>query len=553
MPTRVFSRRFPLGRTGLATDLSPQVNDLLFSQIAQNVTFQVSGSVRKVGGSQRINGTAIAGNPDIVGIYDFWRSGTSGTSTQQVVVVASNGNIYRLTQASPLSISGSVALTAGARPVFSQFQDLLTIWSSVGDAPRKWNQAGSAALLDGSPPSARVATVYKGRLWAANTNLNPSRLFFSAIDSAELWTGNDTGSVDVDPEDGDRIVGLASHKGRLLIFKGPFKGSIHQISGSAPTGDDAFSLTPLLKGIALQTHNSIVEVGDDLWFMSDRGIHSISATQRFGDFAQADLSRYLKIGFTELFNRSLLDRVWGVHYAHKSCVIWTMAGTGATENNTALVFSYIRQEEEGLKISTWGRSCISAAIVIDPATLLRQVAFGTTNGYVERQDIARRGLASEPSGGFILDTDLLGTGILGDAFASNTGYTFRIVSPQITVTETDVQGQPRADQPVVLERMYLKSEPGGDYNVTVGVSRDGLAPETYTFNQGASRFILDVSHLDVDQLGGGILQTVTQDMVGEARAISLDIQQGGANEDAHLYEIGIDFTHTSLIGTRTLA
>lgn len=553
MPTRVFSRRIRFTGIGIATDLAPEVRELTHFTQANNVIFQVSGSVRKVGGSQRLNGTGIAGAPDVVGMFDFWRSGTSGTSTQQFVMVDSTGKIYRTTFALPLDISGSVALTAGARPVFAQFRDLLTIWSSADEAPRKWNQTGNAALLAGNPPAGHVATVHKGRLWAANTNANPSRLTFSALDTAETWTGTDTGSIDVDPEDGDRIVGLASHKGQLLIFKGPNKGSIHQLSGSAPTGNDAFSRQPLLKGIALQTHNSIVEVGDDLWFMSDRGIHSLSATQRFGNFAQADLSRYLKIGFAEGINRSLLDQVWGVHYAHKSCVIWTIAPSGVAENTVAVVFSYIRQEEEGLKVSIWNRSCISAAIFIDPTTKVRQVAFGTTDGFAERQDIPRRGLASAATGGFILNTDVLGTGRLGDAFASNTAYNMRILTPQITITDIDAQGQPRADQPVTLQRMYLKSEPLGDYNVTIDVSRDGLAPETYLFNQGSGGFVLDTAVLNVNQLGGGILQTISAEMLGEARSISLDINQGGAGEDAHLYEIGIDYIPTSLVGSGSLA
>lgn len=554
---------------GLATDMSPEAREITHFTTAENVSYQVSGSVRKVGGSQRMNGTAIGGSPGVVGIFDFWRAGSSGTATQQVVVVDSTGKIFRLTASTPIDISGTVAFTVtGSRPVFCQFQDLLTIWSSAGDAPRKWNQSGAVELLAGAPPSARVATVHKGRIWAGATNANPSRLFFSTLGAAEIWTGNDTGAIDIDPEDGDRIVGLTSHKGDLLIFKGPYKGSIHRLLGSAPTGSDAFSLEPLIKGVALQTQNSIVDVGDDVWFMSDRGVHSLSATQRFGNFTEGDLSRFLRQLFAEQINRTLMDRVWGVHYPHRSCVIWTLAGrsgSASANNDMALVFSYIRQQEESLKVSTWYRSCLSAAIVIDPATLTRDLAFGTSDGFIERQDITRRALASPPSGGFILGTDLLGTGRLGDAFVSNTAYNFRIVTPQISIADTyrlqdevpfsraEVMGQHHAEQAVILERLYLRSEPLGPFDVTIRVSRDGRAPETYLFNQGATGFVLGTSLLDADTLSGATLQIASAEMVGEARAITLDVNQGGTGEDAHLFEIGLDYSLTSPAGSTTLA
>ena len=559
MPTRTIEKRYAF-RQGFATDLALQTRDISVLEVADNVLFQVSGAVRKVGGSQRINPTAITGAPDIVGLFDYWKAGPSGNSTQRLVMVGGDGGIYKDTGGTPVSIKGSVTWTTGARPIFAQAGNILTLWSSSADAPVKWNQEGNCAVLGGSPPSARVATYHRSRLWAANTNANPSRLFFSAFGDPETWTGTDSGFIDIDPGDGDNIVGLASYKGALIVFKGPYKGSIHQVVGSAPTGTDAFARKPILKGNALQTHNSIVEVGNDLWFMSESGIYSLDAVFATGDFAQADMTRFLKGFFTSQINRTNLDRVWGVHYSHRSCAIWTLTASGASEHNLALVLSYIRKPEEGLKASLWKRGCLSACVRIHPTTLVREIVFGQTDGFATRQDVATRGLASNTTGGFLLGTDILGSGavagaggaFLGNAFGSTLAYTLRMKTPQIILQDQDVTGRERTDQPVTLTRIHLRSEPMGNYDVTMRISRDGLTPETYTFNQGSAGFLLGTDFLGVGVLGGGTLQTVSADASGEARAVSLEITQGGALQDAHLYEVGIDFTTTAPVGATTL-
>lgn len=527
---------------GYATDLAPETNDLSHLSLAQNVSFQVSGSARKFGGSQRLNPVAIPGSPDVVGMFDFWLNGLAGTPSQQFLMVGGDGKFYRHTGSVPLDITGSVTWTTGARPVFCQFSDTLTVWSSAGDAPVKWQQDATMTALGGSPPFARIAIAHQGRIWAANTNQNPSRLFYGGYGAANVWSGADTGFFDIDVEDGDKIIGLASFADHLIVFKGPVKGSIHRVGGTAPTGADAFFRKPIVSGIPLQSHQSIVPVIKDLWFMSDRGIHSLQATDETGNFAPSDLSRTLTEFFISGINRTRQEFVWGVHYPHRSCVVWTMTLSGSSENNLVLIASYIRQPEEGLKWSTlYPRAGLSACIRIDPTTEKRELVFGTTNGFAERQDINKRGLASSSTGGFILNVDRLNVGRLGDAFASAGAYAFRVMTPQIRLTDVDARGQPRGDSPVTLSRVYVKSEPLGAHNLNMSLTRDDNGPEFYAFNQGSSGFVLDVDRLDVGKLGGGRLQTVYADVAGEARSISLDMTVGGTGEDVNVYEVGIEY------------
>lgn len=504
---------------GFATDLAPQTRDLSFLVKAENLIYEVSGSVRKVGGTARVNATVITGAPSILGYFDFWKSDGAGGQTQVGVIQTSDSKIYSLdSTGAATNRTGAAVISTNAVPVFAQARGLLTIWNSAANTPLKYTQTGNVADLGGSPPAYKMAAFHINRLWAANRIANPSRLHYSSSTDVEDWNGADTGTIDIDPEDGDEIIGLVSHQKRLIIFKGPNRGSIHIIEGSAPTGTDAFLRRPAIRGLALQSPNGIVQVSDDIWFMSSDGIHSLETTQRFGDFKEGALTRFLHQYFRDNLNKSRGSKVWAVDYTEKGCVVFTVTASGSAANDTAFGLSYTRLPEgEAEKAFTWIRTCQCAAIRINPTTGIRELVFGSNDGFLLREDVADRSLAG------------------------GTSYTFRILTPSLVLGVQDKGQMVRADQLVLLKRMYLRSKPVGNYDITVAVQRDYGATESYTFNQGTAGFILDTSVLDTGVLGGGNLQVASAAMVGVCRSVSLDITQAGANQDAELYEIGIDW------------
>jgi hypothetical protein len=509
---------------GFQTDLPSQSRTLSYWLQAENVIFEVDGAVRKFGGATKINDTVIPSAPNVMGMYDFHRGGGAAAFTQTFVAVTGDGEVYKEDMDGTWdNITGTATIGANATPIFCVAGDLLTIWFSDNSTPLKWPQSGNVAVLGGSPPAGRGAVYHAGRLWTWGANANESRLTFSAFGNVEDYTGPDTGSLDFNPGDGDRIVGAISHKGALIIFKGPNRGSIHVVEGTGITGSDGFRKKELVRGIPLQTHNSIVDIGDDVAFMSNRGIHSLSAVQEFGNFAEKDVTRHLKGFFRDSINRSNLHLVWGINYAHKSCCMWTMTEAGASENNMALGMSYIRLEEEGFKPFTVKRDCYSAALRKHPTTKIDEVIFGGTDGFVRRQDTAARNLDS------------------------TTAYNMRLLSPQLLLGTTDAMGKPNPDQPVVLEDVYMRSVASGNYDIRMSVIRDNLSAEEYLFNQGVAGFILGSAEngvLGEDALGGASMQRIYSDpqVIGECTAAQFDINQGGYDEDAYILEIGVYVT-----------
>jgi hypothetical protein len=526
MPDALGSTIIPLNQ-GFATDLPPQERQITHLRLAENVIYDVSGVARKLGGAAAINSVAISGSPDVTGMFDYWLGGTSGEFTQKFVVMTSDGKIYKEDMDGTFDdITGTATLTANAIPVFTQAMDLLTIFTDANDTPLKWNQTGNVAALGGTPPVGRGMVFHVNRGWIWGTKANPSRISYSAITDVETWSGGDSGSIDIDPEDGDWIIGAASYKQVLLVFKGPNKGSIHQITGTAPAN---FARNKLVTGIPLQTHNSIVSVGDDIWFMSDRGIHSVAATERFGNFTGADLTRFNRTFFRDSINRKRLQLAWGVNYAHRSTVVWTLTKKGSGTNDLMFGLSYVRNAEEGLKALVWNRQAQSAAIRINPVTKVRELVTGRT-GSVLRQDLPDKNIET------------------------STAYTLRQVTPHLEIGTADATGRPRPDQPVTLNRLFLRSRPTGDWNVSIDLTRDNAQTETYTFNQAKSGFTLGTSLLGTGKLGGGHEQIVysTPSVSGEARTVRLDITQGGLNQGADLVECGLEWTPAAQSDNPTL-
>jgi hypothetical protein len=520
---------YVLGSVGFQTDMSSQARGLTHYERLENVVFEVSGAFRKVGGNTRINATAIASAPSITGMYDYWRAGTSGTFAQKHVVMTSNQKIYKDDMDGTYDdITGAASITASAIPIFSQARDTLLILDDKNDTPLKWTQTGDVATLGGSPPAGRGSIFHANRPWIWGANANPSRLYYGSSTDIEDWSGGDTGSIDLDPDDGDRIIGVCVYKSRLIIFKGPNKGSIHVIAGTAPTGTDAFARTRMVNGIALQTHNSIIPVMDDIWFMSQYGVHSLAATEAYGDFQGAYLTRFLRSYFRSAINRAGLARVWGINYDEKGCGLWVIAGAGSATNNRTFGLSYARIQEEGLKPFEWTRGGASAGIRINPTSALREVVFGgTATGFVTLEDQPSRSLAS------------------------GAAYSLRATTPKMFFAEQDENGTARPYGVGTPSRLALRSVSTGDWDVTISVQRDTIGSTLHRFNQGAdlttiAGFILGTSALG-DTLGGGATTGGPQisfntELGGTCRTVQFDITQGGLDQDAHLNELVLDWT-----------
>jgi len=313
-----------------------------FLTSATDIVYELDGSKVKREGFAYHDDAAITGAEDLVGGFDYWANLTN-TKTQRLVVW-DNGATSQCWFKTPTAASSwtelakdatATAPTVVSRVVFEVFNDDLimavTDSAAAGRIPVKWNnqEAGNTYKpLGGTPPMLKFIRTHQGRLWGAGDPVRPDRLHFSGPGNHEEWNGDgDSGALDIDPGDGDSqgITAIfPSFKGRLIVAKGT---RLYQIEGTTP---EDYKVVPISKGIGCVSHNSCVAVDlDDIYFMSDRGFHSLAVTEKYGDFEGAYLSADIQKTFNA-WSKSKLQFSQGVWIPTLNSVMWAISENGTT-------------------------------------------------------------------------------------------------------------------------------------------------------------------------------------------------------------------------------
>lgn len=510
---------------GWAPALGPSSSEITHLINAENVYFELDGGVRKIPGATRLNSVQLteSGSPvTIMAMFDFWKSGTGGTSTQKRMCYAGT-KLYKEDLDGTWDVL-TTGLEANKPACFTQYNDL-AIWASTSttDVPQKWNQTdATTSALGGSPPNFAFCIPHRGRLWAAGVATNPSRLYYSALDNPEDWTGAGSGSIDIGLNDGDQITGIASHKQRLWIFKGPNRGSIHYLTGSSPTGADAFAITPLVTGVPCVAHQTIVSYPDDLAWLSTRGLHSLKATDQYGDMADSFLSFPLTHGnptfFPDGLTLSALPFAQGVHHAGRGVLLWTLRQSGMNQNNYVLAYDYRFQPGRFSLLTAYGAASLAICLVNGQPRLHS----GGYDGYTLIHDQVNRNLA-------------------GNA------YTARVTVPFLDYGKPDLMK--------TTAKLRAGLQPRGVDPITVNWQNDEEVVVSDTISQtggtllddgSGTGFLLDDGTGTGTLLGGGGYVQRYLDLPGSYRVQQLEFVQNTLNGDMELHSLGVQLETDSL-------
>jgi hypothetical protein len=506
---------------GWATDFGPTVDVapdqsgkvvIPFLVDAEDCFYELDGGPHKIGGAAKVNSAEIESGAVITGLYDYWRHGTAGSPARRRVIHAGT-KILADSDDGTFNNELFTGLELGKVPCYFTFDDLLIISSdSTVDVPKSWDQT-TAQNLAGSPPRFSFGVAHKNRAWAAGNYLAPSRLYYSANTDPEDWTGAGSGSIDIDPNDGDMITGLASHKDELIVFKGPNKGSIHRITGSSPTGSDAFARKNYVKGLGAAWQNAIFPFGDDLGFVSQFGsVHNLSATAAYGDFFEAALSRPINVGEIKTYlNYGRLRHIWAATDPLSGLTLITASWDSSATNNRCLLMDFRSAPE----IIRWAKikayQAASIGLFVD-TNGVRRILAGGNDGFVRRLNIA--------------DRSIDGT----------TGPAFRITTPHMNY------GDPLTMK--TLEQGSVGIAPKGNHNFTFGWQRDGNAQQTMTLSQAGGDVLGPASAnqftLDTSALGGSQFVDVFHEFNedgGEFRSVQFQVADAGNNQDIEVHSI----------------
>jgi len=164
--------------------------------------------------------------------------------------------------------------------------------ATSGDNPVKVTAAAAASALGGSPPKAKYCAVWNNRVWLVSAT-TPNDLWGSTLGNPEDWTTTGASgkfTLSIDPNDGDVITGIYPTRDALYIFK---RRSIHRLVAFAEPNTDVANLRRevVTRNIGCVSHYSISQVVDDVLFLSDQGVASLSLVVTAENFKTAFYSR----------------------------------------------------------------------------------------------------------------------------------------------------------------------------------------------------------------------------------------------------------------------
>ncbi len=475
---------------------------------AENVYYELDGGPHKIGGTEKLNGSALESGAVVRGLYDYWYQGVAGTPTRRRIVGIADKILSDMNDATFTTTLAS-GWSSTAVPHFATFDDLLIMANdNAADVPRSWDGTTAQALA-GTPPSFSFSCEHYGRMFAAGVAANPSTLYYSAAYDPEDWVGAGSGSILIAPNDGDMITGIASYKRELWIFKGPNKGSIHRLTGSSPSD---FALEPFVKsGLGAAWHHGIFQFKDDLGFVSQFGtIHSLKSTPAYGDFNEGALSIPFHSWIREHLNFNRLRYITACNNPEQGYVLFTMSVDSSSTNNMVLMLDY-RGYPNKMRWAKWPAIAAGSLAVFVDTNGRRRTMIGGNDGYVRRSEMAARSIDGATA-----------------------------ISAKVTLPYLNY------GNPILMKTLYgasLGIAPKGSYTATFGWTRDDNAQQTTTVNQGGgdvlgpadeNEFTLGTSTLAGSQY---VDRFVDLTEGGEFRNIQFQVTQAGLGQDLELHSL----------------
>lgn len=501
---------------------------------AENVLYEFDGGTHKIGGATKINSSAVNSGSEITGLFDFRREAASA-AVQQRIVLNTGTVIMGSTDAGATFSNLQTGLSDDKIPNYATFDDLLIASNNgtgAGDVPQKYN-ATTMSVLGTNTPEFSFSVTHKNRLWAAGVAANRSTLFYSPnlTNSGPDgdWNGSTSGTIAIDPGDGDRIMALISHKNELWVFKGPFKGSIHRIVGSAPTGSDGFERITFIRGLGCAGPNLVFRFRDDVGFVwTDGTIHSLLATASFGDFFQATLSRPIHNYLRDNINFDRLGYGSAITDTLRQCVFISFPIGSNQYPNQLLCMDYRFDPVRWSRLTALGQALGSGKSIVSAMTIMVDTAQddshivigGSEDGFVRKLNRVNRSLDS------------------------NTAYTATTTLPFLNYGD-----------PFILKTIYAASVgvnlvAGG--NVTFGWQGDDKARQTQTVTQGGTGTLLkgptvpDAQAFTLDDATLGLLagskfvdRFFSLETGGEFRSVQYDVTNGDANKDLSINGVSV--------------
>jgi hypothetical protein len=356
-------------------------------------------------------------------------------------------------------------------------------------------------------PLASILMVHQERL-LCDDKTNKDRLHFCQTGDHTVWNGaGDSGAYDIGIGDGDPtgIAGISPpFRGDIFVGK---RNRLYRISGLFPE----VQIDKVTDGLGFLSHKGIVAVDtNDVMFVSNRGIHSLAATDTYGSFDSIFLSKDIQRSFIDDWTESRKPYIKGAYIASLNSVGFAVSDEEATTNNAVYFYN--------IELKAWYRwpdiSC--EAFIPSQDADKRRVYLGNNNGRV-----------SKTQHGTIYDISEYGV---------NTAIAFKVATGRIYPDGNAVTSKG-------FKKIGLIYKPQGSSQVIVKAKVDNFSNQILTFQADSevyllgSTFILGVSPLASDFALAPYILPVD----GFGRGIILTIEQSGTTDEVNIIGFLIEY------------
>lgn len=372
------SERFFDNTGGLLDRVSPLLVSPKNASALSNVTLNSRGQLSKRGGFTALNtggalGDASNGRYVTGGAYHNAASGTS------FFAVVSGTNVYRVSNTfgtSYTAVTGTVTITSNVTNL-AQTTSLndKAIFCNELDKPFYVGSTGNALALASTVfSSATTCASYSNYLILGHTiesNVDyPTRVRWSDLNDINTFPANNY--IDVEPNDGDKIVAIITFEDNIYIFK---KHCIYQMLITGQSGANAFIVRPLTRGVGAWAKESVKVIpAVGVVFLSQNTVYTLSDSglEPIGDSIQVTLDN---------LNRTKWKDAVGEVYP-KRYQYWLAMSENSNPPELVLVYDYIQKAWTTYDLNTNVTMMSQAETSTGESILLS----GDSNGWHYKQD-----------------------------------------------------------------------------------------------------------------------------------------------------------------------
>jgi hypothetical protein len=489
------------------------------------ITYTFSGAGSLTESSTADTGMVITLKTKVLANLDYWY-GDTASKTQRHMIFNNMGRLYELNTTTGartfIQDAGTVyTIPSGGilRASMVAFENRLMIaCEGTGNVMKHFfptSLTGSGALEDVSnttnysaTPKASMLQVHLGRLWC-NDKESADRLHYSETGAYNVWQGaGDSGAYDVLPGDGDP-------EGITAIFP-PFKGllfvakrtKLYKLPGQYP---EEIQIIRVSSSLGCVAHQAVAGVDqDDVFFVSDKGIHSVVATDQFGDIKDRYISRDIQTSINDTWNRSRQKFIQAKYLPQINSIGFLVADEGdSTQQDLWLYNASIQQWYRWPDLNA---SCLCVADDSDR----QRFYFGRNDGRVAQ------GLTTEN-----YDRNLAGES--------------RAITMTLVTGFIFVDGNPTSTK--AFKKLSIVYKPVGSYTLTTSFKIDNFTSQALVFNDTGSQDLLG-STFTLGSSVLGVTQTTTaftQQLDGFGKGFKITFTQSGLNEYAEILGFIVHF------------